>query len=331
MAGLEQSDLDDLLKMAAERPPTDPIRLTVRELLVRVGAKRRGSRVVTNLDQALASAGLRSDPPYTDVWIDANVSLVSVKTANDGRSSAPSGSIGLKVGSLASANRPVASVHREDTISRALSLMELNDYSQLAVVGGPRQLHGAVTWRSITEALVGIDGAVLKDALVLHPPEVHLDEDLLPLIPRIARLGFAFVRARDNALSGIVTTDDLSSLFGSLAEPYLALEEVERRLRVAIASRFDLDEVRQAVDPAGAGRIEGIDDLTLGEVVRFLQKPENFDRFGWYADRAEFMRALEEIRVLRNDLVHFSPDPPEPEQLTLLQNFNRWLRDLHRV
>ena len=327
-----QSELEHLLKDAAARPPNDPLRLTVRKLLALAGAQRRGSRVVTTLDQALAKAGLRSDPPYTDVWIDAGIALVPTGTAAAGDGAGGSAaSFGLKVASLGSANRPVVSVQRDDTIERAMSLMELHDYSQLAVTSGHWTLHGAVTWRSITQALVRVKSPVLRDALVPHPPEVHHDEDLLPLIPRISRLGFAFVRAKDNSLSGIVTPDDLSSLFGSLAEPFLALEELERRLRVAISGRFTLDEVCQAVHPGGNQKVECVDDLTLGEVGRLLQEPERFERLEWYADRGEFVRALDDIRQLRNDLMHFSPDPPEPEQLTMLSNFVAWLRDLERT
>ncbi|MFD1145849.1 hypothetical protein [Saccharothrix hoggarensis] len=45
-------------------------------------------------------------------------------------------------------------------------------------------------------------------------------------------------------------------------------------------------------------------------------------------NRQVFIGALNEVRVVRDEVMHFSPDPLEPERLTCLDNFVRWLREL---
>lgn len=317
-----EAELEQLLKKASTIAATEPVELSVRSLLSHAGQKRRGSRVVRRIQAALEQFNLRSDPPFTDIWIDAKTSLVP---ATDQLSN--STPIGMKVSHIRSANRAVTFIHLDVTIEYALSLMESSDYSQLPVISGQRDLRGVVTWQSIAETRLRADNATIVDAMLPHPPEIALDDDLIPHVRRILDHNFAFVRSRDKRICGIITPYDLSNSFVELAEPFVVLEEIERRLRAFIDSTFSIDEIRSLANSGDAESIESVDDLSLGTVVALLEMPERFEKLRWrLVDRGVFVGSLKEIRRIRNELVHFSPDPLDPGDLQTLRNFAHWLR-----
>jgi CBS domain-containing protein len=328
----ELREFDLFLEVASERALTDdPVRITVREMLRRIGQARRGPRVVRRLEGVLAEAGLRTDPPFTETWIDNPITFLPATPRLPSQSGELPAAveIGMKVASLPSADTEVISVCPNDTIEMAISLMQLHDYSQLAVMTSPHNLKGAITWESVaTSRHFQTREVTLSDSIVPHPLVVRYDEELIRVIPLIANPGFAFVRDMRDAISGIITTADLSERFGQLAQPFLALEELEKRLRIIIDHHFSMDQIEAAVDPGDQRTIDTVDDLTLGEVQRLLESPDNFERLGWPVDRKVFVKALQGVCQIRNDLVHFSPDPLEEPQMNLLYGFVRWLRML---
>lgn len=135
------------LKGATSRAAEDnPARITIRQLLALLGQKWRGYEVVRRIEQALSAAGLRSEPPVTDGWIDTEIQLVLAPTDQSGDATEvePAHETGLKVSSLDSANCKVVAVKRQDAIEAALALMQRHDFSQLAVMPpGKRDLEGA--------------------------------------------------------------------------------------------------------------------------------------------------------------------------------------------
>ena len=313
-----------------------PAAVRIRDLLAYIEAERRGARVVEEIQQALERHDLVSEPSFTSGWIDNVVELraASLQTtlsshralpqADPDASQAPE--IALTVSSLQSAGTGAVSIERNDKLERARALMLRYDYSQLAVTSGPRRLIGAVSWESMARAAIRYTDLTLRHATVAST-SVAPDDDLIALIPTIIEQGFVFVVQPDQTLGGIVTTADLSSQFGTLAKPFLLLGEIERRLRHVLALNFEVSELASLLDPADAERtVDSAHSLTLGEIARCIENAENWQRLSWPVDRVEFISALHVVREIRNDVMHFSPDPLTPEQGTVLQNFARWLR-----
>jgi restriction system protein len=328
---------DELLKLAAARPATNPVSLSIRKLLQYWNAQRRGAWITEEIKQDLTAANLATVPPFTEGWIDSSISLVAVSSAaadlgaSDQLSAVkaePLIQVSLRVSSLASANAGVESVCLDDTLERAQTLMMRKDYSQLAVQSGPRDLRGAISWESIAQAKIRSPEAGLRDA-IFTPEVVGINDDLLARIPMIVDASFVFVRAVDRQISGIVTTSDLSMEFATLAKPFFLLAEVERRLRRIIDARFTEDEIAAIVDPDDPARsAASASDLTMGECARLLEDPAKWSRLGWALDRALFTHDLHEIRAIRNEVMHFSPDPLDDEQLRKIELFLRQLRRL---
>jgi restriction system protein len=335
-------DHEALLKDAASRKPGDEAALTIRELLAHWNALRRGYWIVNQIERDLERHNLTTDPDFTEGWIDNTIRLVPLdrdgQTAvspgdveSEGRLEVvnrPTPQVSLQVASLPSANLGVVSVTPQDTLERAQSLMMSHDFSQLAVLSGERDLRGALSWESIAQARIRDSDASLQDAIV--PAElVRHDDDLLAQIPRVIEAGFVFVQAHDRRIGGIVTTADLSNQFATLANPFFMIAEIERRIRRTVEVSFALEDLRAVADPADTERrVDSVDDLTFGEYVRLVESPERWAQLGWAVDRKVFLDALQAVRKVRNEIMHFSPDPLDDDQVRRLTSFRNWLRKL---
>jgi hypothetical protein len=138
-----------------------------------------------------------------------------------------------------------------------------------------------------------------------------------------------FVQGRDGGLGGIVTMADLSEQFVSFANPFLLVSEIERWLRRALDSVFTIAELAAASDSDDPDRsVESATNLTLGEMIRMLEPAQNWNRLLWPADRPEFVGAMHEVRRVRNEIMHFSPDPLSNVDLDTLRNALAWIRHL---
>ena len=78
-------------------------------------------------------------------------------------------------------------------------------------------------------------------------------------------------------------------------------------------------------------RFVPVDDLTLGEYIRLLQSNDRWARLSLRLDRAQFIKWLEQVRDVRNDVMHFDPDPVSAERLQLLREVVRMMQTLLRV
>jgi predicted transcriptional regulator len=334
---LAQDSFEAFLADARERATAEaPRSVTIRGLLRKVGAERRGARVLAQIRDALDRHGLVTEPDLASGWVDNRVELrlattrealsASERGAVDSSGTSTAHEVALTVRDLQSATSGVVGVDQTSDLLRARTVMLRHDYSQLAVTSGPRQLVGAVSWTSVALAAIRSNDLTLRDATI-PARSVGLDEDLIKLIPTIAEEGFVFVINQDRTPAGIVTTADLSCQLATLAWPFLILGEIERRLRQILSGHFDATELAEVRHPANTHRtIDSANDLTLGEMQRILEKRSRWDRLTWPIERTEFVEALSEVRDIRNEVMHFSPDPLTELQQRSLVNFISWLR-----
>ena len=121
----------------------------------------------------------------------------------------------------------------------------------------------------------------------------------------------------------------MSRQFQQLTEPFLLLGEVEQHVRKLIVGRFTPEQLKGACDPDDGDRIiDTVADLTIGEYVRLLENPQNWEKLGVQIDRALFIEQLQNIRRIRNEVMHFDPDPPSGEDLASLRRFVRFMQSL---
>lgn len=255
------------LKNAREQADAgQPLTLTVRELMNWWGALRRGYLITQQIAAELANHSLVTAPEFDKVHFDSTVQLVSLaqeQKASPEEDTPPDKLIndkppldddeepetGLTVGNLPSALSEVITIAPDATFEQAITLMVINDYSQIPVISG-RSLRGAVTWKSITRARHANPNATFSDAIV-SAHAVPYDHDLIDVLPDLAEYEFVLVRDQTHAIAGIVTASDVASAYGSLASPFFLIGELDQRLRRVIVQKFPLSSVLSLCDPQG--------------------------------------------------------------------------------
>jgi len=162
--------------------------------------------------------------------------------------------------------------------------------------------------------------------------EIRSSFSIFDAIPIIVTHQYVLVRGNDNKITGIITASDLSDQFRLLAEPFLLLSEIENLLRSLIADRFSVEDLVDIRDPNDKSReIQGPGDLAFGEYLRLLEKPQRWQKFGLSIDRTAFCKDLDNIRRIRNDVMHFDSDGVLPKELDNLRDFKKFLNHVQII
>lgn len=328
--------------------------ITVRTLLAWNGASRRGYWVVYFINQALAKAGLQTNPDFESAYIDAYIRFeikkpgeigdgtwatespidVSSIQGPDVATARPATDPTIRISRLAAANKALISVKPDVPLAEAVTLMLYYDYSQLPVMPNDRDVKGVISWNSIGARLAtGAVGSRVRELMDAHI-EIQDDVSLFDAIPVVVKNQYVLVRAAsDRRISGIVTSSDLGLQFKQLAEPFLLLGEIENYIRHVIAvAAFSTDVLSQVKDPNDPDRVIGsAADLTFGEYIRLLQSEVHWATAGLPIDRAEFCKLLEEVRQIRNDVMHFDPDGVDDDALDKLRRLTAMFQRLGTI
>ena len=316
---------------------------TVRTLLSWFGQQRRGRAVVGTVRAGLREAGLTTEPNFETAYIDGSLVFTlevgpeapstdgAVDTAES--SDTPIAAFEdpvARIRMLPAANRPPVSVTRDATVAEAVTLMLMNDFSQLPVMQNERDVSGLVSWRSIGRARVRNDPCQVVRDCMEPVSDMGQDTPLLEAIATVAREEVVLIRDDGRRVTGIVTTSDLSLQFRELAEPFLLLGEIENQIRRLIDGCFSAEELAAARHPDDEEReVEGVADLTFGEYVRLLENTSHWSRLELDLDRRQFVAQLQRVRRIRNEVMHFSPDGTSPEDLECLRDTVRFLQQIH--
>lgn len=311
----------------------NPAELLVRDLFVRWGASSDGGpSVYQRIEADLANHGLTTSPNFRAVSLDTAVRFViPTQDESDGHAAGSADDedglyVGLTVGNIPSALGGVDSVPPDANFDQAITKMKLNGYSQLAVLSGPHNLRGAVTWQSIASARHANENATFADAII-HARVVRYDQELIEVLPELEAWDFVFVRDEMNKVAGIVTTADVVGTYRELSTPFILIGELDQVLRQIISRTFTLQEVTSLCNREGRRTITSFDDLEMGDYQSILGNPDRWKQLGWPLHRATFIERLNELRLTRNDVMHFNPGPLPPNTILKLRNMLKVLRD----
>lgn len=347
---------DELREVAEQVKQGKRPAVSVRTLLSWFGSRRRGHWVVRMIRNALTATALETQPDFNWIGLDGPVEFVAAKTqAPEPRSeqTAPTGEpttisnhavdglIALdaasidptfRIGRLELANRQPVSVTPDSEVSRAVTVMLMNNFSPLPVMSGERHVKGLFSWRSLGSRLSqGHDCTLVRQAMD-ECDVLDIDASLFDAVDRLKTHDCVLIRDSEAKICGIMTAFDISVTFGQLGEPFLVLGEIENHIRGLIAGRFTKEQLAAVRDLADSARpVENVSDLTFGEYVRLLENPQNWQRLGVNIDRATFVKELEEIRIIRNDVMHFDPEGIEERDLKKLRDFVGFLQRLQKL
>jgi len=302
--------------------------ITPRELLWYFYFEKRtkGNRLWIN--KFLNDNQLEVVPDYTLCWIDDKITLKHKKRAKSKKIHDPIQRIKL----LDAANRPPISVSRDSELKEAMTLMMMHNYSQLPVMTGTRTVQGVITWETIGYGLTnGSDSKQVKDFISNDISIIDYNTPLLDAILIVLEKDFVLVQKSDKSISGIVTLADISKQFLTVSEPFLLLEQIENHIRQILDGKFLLKELRVFCKIGEEEReIEHIDDLNFGDYIRIIEKPEHWDKLNLSIERTHFIKQLDKVREIRNDIMHFDPDGITTEQKEDLTKMAKFLTELRK-
>jgi predicted transcriptional regulator len=339
-------------KVAHGETPT----VNIRTVLSWFHASRRTKRTIRDIDYALQRLGIETLPHFNWLHLDGvvtfvpsgtlataavldepqkiEVSVVDTVQFSDAIMAEAEAHIDptYRIGRMALANKPPMSVSPDATIKQAVTLMLKDDFSQLPVMTSDREVKGLFSWKGLgSRASQGQVCKSVRDAMDEYC-ELSVDASLFRAIRLIQEHDCILIRDLTKKISGIMTAFDISVTFGQLAEPFLVLGEIENHIRNLVRGKFSSDELTSVRDPGDAARtIDGVEDLTFGEYLRLLENGERWERLDLQIDRPTFVKDLEEIRTIRNDVMHFDPEGIDEAEVTKLRKFAEFLRLLEKL
>lgn len=207
------------------------------------------------------------------------------------------------------------------------------DFSQLPIMSGERDVKGVVSWRSVgARYAMGVTCEKVSDFRE-DAQVIDANGTLFDAIPTIVKHGYVLVRdQKTRKLTGIVTASDLSLQFQQLAEPFILLREIELHIRRLLQGKITMADVEAAVSPEDPGRKpKSIADLTFGEYVRLFQHPDTWTKLTLKIDKSCLTAQLEEVREIRNDVMHFDPDPMTSKDLDVLKGTAKFMQQLFEL
>jgi CBS domain-containing protein len=321
--------------------------VSVRAFLGWFGAQRRSYWNVWSIRRGLQAANLVTNPEFESAYIDSEIrfefapnheavdedkTAESFETEGQVQSTAQLADPTYRISKLAAANNKPTAVDPDAHLKEAVTLMMANDFSQLPVMTNERDTKGVISWNSIGARIVlGKNRTFVREVMDTHY-EIRFDASMFQAIPTIVHHGYVLIRGADSKVSGIVTASDLSLQFQQLAEPFLLLSEIENHIRGLLHGKFEKSDLAGAKNPADSGReIEEVSDLTFGEYVRLLENDDRWCKIRLNLDRKTFCKNLEEVRTIRNEVMHFDPDGVLPQDLERLRDFARFLQRIQII
>ena len=333
----------------------------VKTLLSWFGKRGRGKHVVQSIRDALTEVQLRTEPDFDSVGsvhtyfefksvagdstspekdpVGSDERLSRGRSEKPGKAESERDSLDDResdttrsafcIGMLPAANRPdeVVTITKNHTVREAITLMIKNDYSQLPVAQNGRTKGEMISWRSIGRARSrNRDCEFVRDCTE-GIRTIDQDAPLLDAVDRIVRNEVVLV-LRHGKITGIVTTSDLSRQYHEYAEPFLLLQEIEERIRTVIDEKLAVDDLRDAKHGDNDEReIDGASSLTFGEYGRLLQSSDNWEKLDLTIDQKIFVKLLDEVRVIRNEVMHFRAEASEDldEKLEPVRQLRRLL------
>ena len=332
--------------------------ITVRNLVSLFGQAKRGREVNRFIKYKLRYNGLETVPHFDKSHIDSVVcvqikKLQSVESQKQPTGGAPApspkqpkpveivreieadedASSLITVGLVLPPGRVMHTVRPSDSCSKVVTLLMMEHVEYIVVLQSPRKAEGLVTWHSLGIAMhSGRSTTTAADCMERNPRVINIHTPLLKAIEEVLRFGAVLVEAEDKTIKDIFTADDVAKQFILSAQPFLLLEEIENRIRRLMRkASFKADEIKNFVDPGDVKRREKIckiEDLTFGEYLRALQFGEIWKRIKIPLEQSLFVNRLDEVREIRNSVMHFHPDGITGEERKILIGF---LELLHRL
>lgn len=231
----------------------------------------------------------------------------------------------VRVASLAAANRGVVSVSINNELEMATTLMLFDRYSQLAVMQGDRDVKGMISWESIARRSTQLPMPKTVQDCMIEAKIVNATDALFDTLPLVEQFGYVLVKDKGK-ITGIVTATDFATELASMSQAFMSIGTIERLIRSKLhpclveADFAELQQHSRALAERDFGQ------LTFGENVWLMERPEIWSRLKLAVNKAEFTKRLRVVMEIRNDVMHFNPDPLSASAKGSLEKMESFLR-----
>jgi predicted translin family RNA/ssDNA-binding protein len=124
----------------------------------------------------------------------------------------------------------------------------------------------------------------------------------------------------------------LSLQFQSLSEPFLLLREIELHIRLILRGKLAADDFDLLKSQSLSNRkLQVVDELTIGQYITLFQNQQIWQKLELNIDPKEFISLLDEVRSIRNEVMHFDRDPMTKDQLDTLKRASRFMQNLYEL
>ena len=296
------------------------------ELVNYFGYRKRSWRNTQQIYDFLNENELELGADFYNEWFYSSIELRHKKVAT---TKVPEDPI-KRVQFMQAANNKPIYVDKNDSLIHAITLMQQNNYSQLPVVSSnERNLCGYISWATIgTAKQRGETSVIVKDFMDERVCYISKDMPLLEAINITAQNEFVIVLNEDKTMRGIITTADVASEFLTItqSESFILLGQIERQIRIILRNgEILLEDVKSVCKEDEKREIMSIDDLNFGEYLRLLENDKNWKKLKLNTDRKDFIEALDKVRQIRNDVMHFDPDGIDSCAVNTLRNIAKYL------
>ncbi len=291
------------------------------------GYKKRGTAILSSIENELEARELITLPEIATADYYGSIEVLS-------RHDVPqqsSAQVGWPISSVLDEDRQLVSVLKETSLDQVETLMIMHNYSQIPVLSpAGRELHGTITWKALAGLPRPLSEATAQQAMIWSNYANYTaqsSDNLLTHISAIISNEYIYIRSGSNEFVGILTATDLAENFLQTAGPFIKIGEIEQRIRLLL-DQLSLEKIREAALIDDGGRnVRSAADLTFGEYVRALQRPENWEQLGLAFDRTTVVKNLEEVNGVRNHVMHFRPRPLEAHVANAIDTCLNWLRE----
>lgn len=305
---------------------------TVRSFLLWFRVQRRAYGNVRRVRIHLKRHGLVTVPDFEAAWLDASINFKLATSDSEIEANATLNDPIQRIGRLDAANRVPVSVKPDSSLTEAITIMLTNDFSQLPVMTGSRDVKGAISWKTIGSRLALKRPTNYVRECMENAHVVSSDRSIFDVISLIASHDYVLVQAKDKTVCGIVTATDFNLQFLALSEPFLLVGEIEMGVRRMLHGKYTIKELEEAKLEGDSDRqVESPADLTFGEYVRLIEPEKRWKKLKIEIDRVVFLEKLNRVRSIRNDVMHFSPDGLDPDDLIFLREFAQFLTRMRDV
>ena len=226
-----------------------------------------------------------------------------------------------------SASAGLMSVKSKDLLSKATSLMRINNFSQIAVLDTAHQLKGIVSWKTIGSSFVDIDeNSLVEDFMSKKIKTASLNTSIFEILNEINNNeeDFIFIKDEFNKWCGIVTSHDIVKKYSNLIKPLMFLESIEKRLRKIISETMEIkiDEVNEILKKD----YSTFDDFVFSDYQQIINSNSKYKRQN-KLDNSVFNSKLQEINEIRNKFMHFRVEGLNDFEIRNLEVFSNLLDD----